>query len=707
MKLQDIRPSYEGSGNMEEQFFSIQDQGMIFDILRNKMYSNPILAITREISCNARDAHREVGKSDEPVIIILPNHLDMNYHIKDFGPGISPERMSNIFVKYTASTKRDDDIQTGGFGLGAKTPFSYSDTFTIITNHSGTKYQYGAYIDPTKVGKLALMSESPTTDPNGTEIIIPVEPKDVHFFSEWTEHACRHWKVKPTIKGGSIKWKTPSPTLEGEGWAITASEDYNRQAKLIIDGIEYPLALEALRTYANTQLIDSCRGNVLMYFGIGELSLSASREQVYLDKRTQQKIEQRLKSMQQDIKSLLDAKIDAFPNLWQANLYYRKELVNAFHDLRFLGKLEWKGISLHNGWVSPDCPVFSFGRGKYSRKHGTDPNKLHRSRIISIHFEENSEIFINDLPIKEPTPRHVKKAFEDNPKLVTIQVVCPTDIITEEKLNKSIHLDKMIPRRLSEITKVSGRAYTPPSARLLVFKFDSVIGQFRQVSYASIDEDTNDKILCSLIKTDYPPNTRLALIKKNQTVPLTAMQAITGKNPKVTFYGIDSELPKERVEEEFGDFQPLEEYIDEKILNNKSINYVEIKFATERNYHVDESTLKHLVKLQALIADPDSPFLKRAAMHRRIKDINVGDTGLLQVYESVKGSISKKQIEEFIKDNPNWDIDKVDLEYEKTYPLLNSINNYHYSNNTNLVDHVAHYINLIDKWNKDQKKIKN
>jgi hypothetical protein len=703
MKLNDVKPGFEGSAGAPEQFFSIKDTGMIFDILRNKMYSNPILAIAREISSNARDAHREVGKADEPIVIVLPNNLESNYRIKDFGPGISPDRMSNIFIQYTASTKRDDNIQTGGFGLGAKTPFSYSDTFTIITVHNGTKYQYAAYIDPTRVGKLRLMSDSPTTEPNSTEIIIPVEPKDHRHFAEWTEHACRHWTVKPIIKGGTLVWKPPAFILEGKGWGIAAETDYDRQAKLVIDGIEYPLGLDVLRTYASTQLIDVCRGSVIMYFDVGELTLSASREQVYLDKRTQDKITLRLKSMRDDIKKLIDAKIDAFPDLWQANLYYHKGLTNAFSDLRFLGKLAWKGIELHNGWVNAECPAFTFSRGKYSRKHGTDPNKLSRSRMNSIQFAEGSQIFINDLPIKNPTPRHVKKAFEDDPKLQSIQLLCPTDVITEEKLNKGIHLDKMAPKRLSDITKASGRSYTPASQRLLVFKFDPIYAQYRQVSYASIDEDTNDKVLCRLQKEDYPVNTRIPIIKDSskQTINLNSMKSVAERSPKVSFYGVDSELPTERVEEEFGDFQALEEFVDEKILNNKSINYVEIKFAIEQNYHVDENVLRNLAQLQKLIQDPNSLFLKRAALHQKIKDINTGDTGLLHVYESVKGTISKKDTADFLKNNPEWDFPKMNSEYQKSYPLLESVNHYHYGN---IVEHVAHYINLIDVWNKDQTK---
>ena len=79
--MNNVRPNVETSEGMEEQFFSIQDTGMIFNILRNKMYSNPIMAICREISCNARDAHREIGSFDRPCQITLPNALKKNWYV--------------------------------------------------------------------------------------------------------------------------------------------------------------------------------------------------------------------------------------------------------------------------------------------------------------------------------------------------------------------------------------------------------------------------------------------------------------------------------------------------------------------------------------------------------------------------------------------------------------------------------------------------
>jgi len=695
MKLSDVKPHFESSGEMQEHFFSIQDKGMLFEILRSKMYSNPILAICREITSNARDAHREVGIADRPIEIRLPVGLEPHFKIKDFGPGISPDRMVNIFISYTASTKREDNIQTGGFGLGAKTPFSYSDTFQVTTVHDGTKYSYTCLIDDTKVGKLVLLDKRPSTEPNSTEISIPVKPVDFNTFRLYVEQACRHWDVKPIVTGGHIDWQKINKIAEGPGWAIAATHDYNRNVKLIIDGIEYPLALEDLRKYADGKLIDASRGDLIMYFGVGELSLSATRENIFLDKPTQAKIKGRLDQIMKEIRQTVSDKIDAFPNLWDANVYYRKELTSVFNNLNFLGKLFWKTHELTNGYLEVKCGMFEFSKGHYSRK-GNDPDKLKRSGHAvgprSFHFEEGVELYLNDLPIKEPTPRHVKKAFEDNPALKHIIVICPNDKCTEADLNTQIHLDEMKPKRLSSITKASSRSYTPAASRLLVFKFDAQASAFRQVSYDNMEEDTNDKVLCTLSRDQY--SGRLATLANKQTLSLAAFKSLMERNPKVSFYGVDKDTDPKRVEEEFNDFDKLDDYIEKKVFNNKSINYVEIKFAQAHTYHIDERMLKHLEKLEPLVTDKQSPFLVRLELHKVIKKLSGNDRSLLDIYESVKGEIKEPVLKQFVKDNPNWNIEEINRAYEKKYPLLTAINMY---NVQQVVEHVAHYVNMVDK----------
>ena len=84
-----------------------ENMGLVLDILRSKLYSDPIGSITREICANARDAHREVGCADKPIEITSPSILDNHWRVTDFGPGITPDRMKNVVINFGSSTKRN------------------------------------------------------------------------------------------------------------------------------------------------------------------------------------------------------------------------------------------------------------------------------------------------------------------------------------------------------------------------------------------------------------------------------------------------------------------------------------------------------------------------------------------------------------------------------------------------------------------------
>jgi hypothetical protein len=98
--------------------------------------------------------------------------------------------------------------------------------------------------------------------------------------------------------------------------------------------------------------------------------------------------------------------------------------------------------------------------------------------------------------------------------------------------------------------------------------------------------------------------------------------------------------------------------------------------------------------MQPLITNKNSLYLKRLELHGRIKAINTGDLGLLSIYESVNGNIDEKEIKLFLKAHPEFDIDSINDDYAKLYPLLNHINIYNYSE---ITAHVAQYVNIIDK----------
>ena len=695
MKINDTISQTGASSELGEQFFSIQDHSMIFDILRSKMYSNPVSAICREISCNARDAHREVGKADVPIQIHLPNVNEPFLKIKDFGPGISPERMSNVFIKYASSTKRADNVQTGGFGLGAKTPFAYSDSFSIKTNYNGTAYNYACFIDETKIGKLTLLSESPTTDSNGTEIIVPVKPSDFSAFVEYVEKSVRHWSIKPLIKGGVLSFQSPEMLISGDDWSITQANSWNRAIKLIIDEIEYPLDLTAARSFADLSLIDASRGNIHLLFGVGELSLSANREQVYLDKSTKILIENKIAKATKEIREKIQNDINQCSNLWDANIFYRKSVMFAFNKVSFLGDLKWNGIALHpNGHIDVDCTVLNFSKGKSSRYHGS-PEKISRSHNRSIVFEENSILCVNDTSLKDISTRHIKKIFESTPNLKSVQVICLGDNMTLSTLDSNFHLGKMTYKLLSSFVTVSTRRVSSQSSRLNIYTIISNYdASFKHIPYSSLKGDTvKSKVFTLLSKVE---NNRYALVNGKKWNTSLLNKAIS-LNPSYAIYGVETAAGLDRLMEDFPDAITLEEFLEEKVLGEDTKNLLEIKSLNFLASKLDFYFSKQFDKLK--ITDPQSIANQKINLYRKItSSYSDQDLTYLAFFEELNGEIPSSKIADYISQRPDLDLESISNQYKNEYPLLEYLSGYKFDS---CADKISQYINLIDA---DKKK---
>ncbi len=121
--------------------YLVGNMALLQQAVSDRMYKNSHLAVVRELQANGRDAHREAGIEDVPTRISFPSHGDSHLRIKDYGLGVNYERMITSFTGYCASTKTGDNTQTGGFGLGCKTPFSVSQSFMVDTTSLDNFYE--------------------------------------------------------------------------------------------------------------------------------------------------------------------------------------------------------------------------------------------------------------------------------------------------------------------------------------------------------------------------------------------------------------------------------------------------------------------------------------------------------------------------------------------------------------------------------------
>lgn len=287
LKASDNQEIVIGAG--KEQMFSIDTStSIIFDILRDKMYSNKIGSVSREVASNSRDANRESGTDKNIQIEFTDNSTflsgDVSIIFRDFGVGISPDRMENVFLKYAASTKRGDNIQTGGFGMGAKTPFSYTDSFIIHTVNNNMDYVYSAIIDKTGNGKIILLSEEPTENESGTEIIIPVlSTPDRLRFEEEVYRATSYWDGVDYINF-TIPKKEFEYVVNEKDFRIIPFNGWSNVVGLV-DGIPYEIKPK------NRTIINGY--TVMFNLDLEEITINANRESLQYDDKTQAHIDKK------------------------------------------------------------------------------------------------------------------------------------------------------------------------------------------------------------------------------------------------------------------------------------------------------------------------------------------------------------------------------------------------------------------------------
>lgn len=287
-----------GNGS-KSKAFSITASPKVFKILSSDLYTNKIRAVVRELITNMIDAHALNG-NHEKFIIQVPGRLDPRFVCRDFGPGMSDfdiqgdDNSPGLYNSYFSSSKAESNDFIGGFGLGSKSPFSYTDTFSITSYHKGEIRGYVAYMDGDGPQiKPTFVKEMGPDDKTGIEIVVPVEEKDFRNFAYEVSYIMRPFKDLAIING-----------LDREIDYFPDFDDYygvnperywpDRDGLYAIyGGIVYPI--DGVIRDRNWL---SIRNEVnYIKFPMGSLDIAPSREALSLDDRTRKNIIERVKEL--------------------------------------------------------------------------------------------------------------------------------------------------------------------------------------------------------------------------------------------------------------------------------------------------------------------------------------------------------------------------------------------------------------------------
>lgn len=563
------------SASFPESSFKIKASAKAFAILSSGLYSNKVRAIVRELGTNAADAHITAGNSN-PFTVHLPNSFEPFFSIRDYGTGLSPEDIEHIYTTYFESTKTNSNDLTGCLGLGSKSPFSYTDNFTVTDFWNGKKHTYTSFIGESGFPTIALLSTEETTEPNGLEVKFAVQTNDFGKFGEEAKYVYSFFKTKPKIVGQNVTLNEWKPSFSGNDWSVFNTGGNNR---VIMGNVAYPLDMYQA----------GCNNNIFTYYSIhidvaiGEVEMTASREALEYTAKTKVAIQKRIKECLEVFSDNLQKELNEKATYWEACQFYEANSL-------FLKNPTWKGNKVTNRiYLDPEIPADKFENYSskvWHRKHRT-LNKLEPSH------DNNLLLVENDLPrgAIDRVRHYLKGTKYNNAYLIKF-----TEASEKQKLFDTVcgqFPDGMyvLASSLPKPVRVAGQRSGPAPQG-----FEFISGQEKVThSWNPQEVDLTEGGVYVELEGWSPKDFSVGHLNY-------IYNSLTGLGKSVKIYGIRSKLGKKVVDNT--EWQSLKEYVEEVVAELKDdylfaenySSYVELSNLTRVRQYIKQGELDSLFK---------------------------------------------------------------------------------------------------------------
>ena len=293
----------------------VSDDPMLMSMLSTGFYANPHRAMIQETMFNAWDAHRMGNCQDKPIDIYINSHS--GFTVRDYGPGIANDKMEPVYFTYVASTKRDQADMTGGFGLGSKSPWSYTESFTVTSHHEGVKSMYlmSRVSDEVegKPGMTPLMSFE--TDETGLSVSIPLEDNDLHSTRRTVKDVLYLSGIKATIHFEDEDPKTiEAMEVQPAQYVMDTREGHHeRKIFAVYGGVRYEIIdkEEYTEEFAFMNMISEI-SSLFIGFAPHSLSPLPNREGLNMSTNTKENIRVGLELCMERFQTVFEPVIHAF-----------------------------------------------------------------------------------------------------------------------------------------------------------------------------------------------------------------------------------------------------------------------------------------------------------------------------------------------------------------------------------------------------------
>lgn len=341
------------SGALEEIAFTVEMNHALFDLLSG-LYKDMLLATVREPITNSLDGYTALKRErpDAPILpprITVPSQMNPFFRIEDFGAGMSPETVRNVYVGYTKSTKNTSDEEIGGFGIGAKAPFAYpgAKQWHVESRWGGRKQTYLAFKNEDGLPRLVLMEDIAYDGPTGVTVTVPIPVADHWRAQLKIQQVLAYFPMDVEIIGAGADFKIEKPeyVLRGTNWGVRKAQ-YAGTHHIVMGNYAYPVSQGELIGWAPEVPTEFwSRFSLDFFVPVGAVTIPPSREGIKGSDRTAKTVEQLGTQLVAEFPDTLTRKIKKADTHWEAlTIIHEMGVVASLKEK--LTNVRWNGIKL-------------------------------------------------------------------------------------------------------------------------------------------------------------------------------------------------------------------------------------------------------------------------------------------------------------------------------------------------------------------------
>lgn len=401
---------------------SVDTSGLVHLMkLLTNLYSSPRTAVLREYVSNAIDSHVKAGGVSRPIEVNVPDKFarGRNLVVRDYGVGMSKADIVNVYSSYGNSTKRDNNDEIGGFGLGAKSALAISDRFDVVSIKDGVEVKFYIEKNFQGAGVVHFVHEQKTDEPSGVEVTIPYP--DGQGFEEAELNDFFVGVPSGMLK---INGKIFTATLDNEelfnkitgideniatGWFTRSEADIESglvDFGVIVGGVSYPVPFKSYSSKKVDQL-KRFRRSVYANLPIGSVDLTPSREELIYSPRTIAVLNNTVNALHSGIETFVRSELNAINEISRAfhYAYFRRSHFWAAENLT------WRGMDIpfehkFEGTVYEiTAPIISTNTGK-----ARSPSTM--GALAGDRIELKNRIFRDDFTVVLSSTQNPKNVYE-------------------------------------------------------------------------------------------------------------------------------------------------------------------------------------------------------------------------------------------------------------------------------------------------------